>query len=940
MLTGLATIISSQSVTRPDNDQWGSGLAMIIANELEVNRERCLCGESQEVLISTYLALVPSTPAYLDYAETFSKTTNNRLIVSLQPPAASAGDVVSLQPPVVSASDVRAWYAATYRNWQSQYSLAGMDTLERLRVDLSPSIIASSIDDVVGSGTAKSRRWSASNTPRLYLMQFYRRSVFQAHNISSAPQSWDQLVDVLTAINGTDVDGDAWGDWALCLNLAPPCQASFLLMAIAASVMQTRGTTQGFLFDIQTGQPLSDSAGMRYSLEVYRRLVEFASPASFGACNMSNTEFAAGKCAVTLGYDMAFAHIGSGLSSARRDFGADLLPGSTQVWDRTSDAIVLCGGPPSPGGASGPCVVGVPLLVATVGGGAAEVQGIVNQPVFSSFGLDRVWYDTTYSLPQQSAGAIMLVLGYRRWSTAFLARRQRAFNSVDALISRGGSALQDYAEEWKDAGFDVGDVAQYVSAAYRSYRPPTGNTAPDLAIPLSPAFRAVIEAAAADIAFAARGTPRFGPGSPPMLPDARDDAAAAIARALGARLAMVWDVAAEILLTETCTLECTQTALLAAYQSGLGFAEAPPPPAPPPEPAANPYTPMLRATGIAGIAIGSAVALLFIGVGVFLVRRSLRRPARNGPGSASGAPGLGPDTTVLVTDVQNSTALWEQEAAGMGCGWDLHYDDEGRAIIAHAVDLRALTKAKIDAVEVLAKDQFEFMESAANSGGAMPHAPASSSAGSGGGTTGFDGAAGAPSSCGSRAALLPRRPSAAGSGSSVVDSAAGAAPSTGSAGPLFYVAGAPTNAGVRAALLYNSAPPTSAPSEGTRVHGSVPLARNRTTLVYSSAGVLPPAGSAGAQAHDDVAGGGGGGGGGTMLHDSAGASQSSGSTRTPGHGIAVGSAASEGLGKVAEGSDERLSGDGPAQLSRQLPFPVVAVWAGVGAATLSEQLHE
>ena len=44
--------------------------------------------------------------------------------------------------------------------------------------------------------------------------------------------------------SGTDMDGDGSPDWALCLDLLPPCKSNALLMGIASSIMQTTGASQ------------------------------------------------------------------------------------------------------------------------------------------------------------------------------------------------------------------------------------------------------------------------------------------------------------------------------------------------------------------------------------------------------------------------------------------------------------------------------------------------------------------------------------------------------------------------------------------------------------------------------------------------------------------------------------------------------------------------
>ena len=94
---------------------------------------------------------------------------------------------------------------------------------------------------------------------------------------------------------GTDIDGDGVRDWALCLDLLPPCKANHLLMAIASSVMQFKGIQQGTYLDPATMLPLANTTGMREAMRIYAALMEWASPSSFASCGGANNEFISGR---------------------------------------------------------------------------------------------------------------------------------------------------------------------------------------------------------------------------------------------------------------------------------------------------------------------------------------------------------------------------------------------------------------------------------------------------------------------------------------------------------------------------------------------------------------------------------------------------------------------------------------------------------------------
>lgn len=145
------------------------------------------------------------------------------------------------------------------------------------------------------------------------------------------------------------------------------------------------------------------------------------------------------RCAVTLNWDAQFKdHNTSRVAPVVRGrLGVAPLPGSTRVWNRGVDAVqgctpALCPNAtpllssrvaelpvaelPAPstlsataGAAAAPG--GPPPLPGSPGPPGAPPQPLqlLNQPGFSAFPLDRIFYDTSFSLPEQSGGGIMLI---------------------------------------------------------------------------------------------------------------------------------------------------------------------------------------------------------------------------------------------------------------------------------------------------------------------------------------------------------------------------------------------------------------------------------------------------------------------------------------------------------------------------------------------------
>ena len=182
-------------------------------------------------------------------------------------------------------------------------------------------------------------------------------------------------------------------------------------------------------------------------MRIYSALMAFTSPSSFTSCDGANFEFFAGSCAFTLNWDGQFAQHNNTSVSARvlGNLGVGPLPGSTRIWNRTSDTIADCS-------SLDVCPLGLALpqssserQIASLlqqqqeqnsSGDALAAPLLVNRPGFSAFPLDRVFYDTTFSLPQQSGGGIEMVKAFRSFGDRFLQARQASFASAQQALSQ------------------------------------------------------------------------------------------------------------------------------------------------------------------------------------------------------------------------------------------------------------------------------------------------------------------------------------------------------------------------------------------------------------------------------------------------------------------------------------------------------------------------
>ncbi|GAX72746.1 hypothetical protein CEUSTIGMA_g202.t1 [Chlamydomonas eustigma] len=185
--------------------------------------------------------------------------------------------------------------------------------------------------------------------PRSYMFTFYRKDL-----INFTLQTWDDVLYALNILNGTDMNEDGFPDWALCVDALPPCKGHALLMSMAASIMQTQGSTQGLYLDRMTLAPLTNTSGMKRALELYQMVMAYNSPNSTQQCTGVSSDFLAGRCAVTFNYDFNYKYY-NGSSTypiwmpllLNDTVSVDIMPGSTEVWDPSTDTIMPCTYPSS-----------------------------------------------------------------------------------------------------------------------------------------------------------------------------------------------------------------------------------------------------------------------------------------------------------------------------------------------------------------------------------------------------------------------------------------------------------------------------------------------------------------------------------------------------------------------------------------------------------------
>ena len=314
------------------------------------------------------------------------------------------------------------------------------------------------------------REFSQQYNGRTYLitldgdfqMVYYRSDLFKEAGLS-APTTWDDYVAAAKALHGKDMDGDGQADYGSCIAKKRNAQSYWMITSIAASFLQSRGTSQGAFFDTRDMKPLVNNEAFAAALGVYLETTKYAPPDEINL-DVGDTRslFTTGRCALTLDWgDIGTLAIDPENSKVVDKVGAVMLPGSKQVLDRESGKLVACD--------AGTC--------------PHAVDG-VNRAPFAAFG---GWSGGI----NKSADAKVKAAAYDFFS--FMS--QPAQSNVDVTIGITGFnpyrlSQFENKENWVKAGMSEAAAADYLGAIQASLNSP--NMVLDLRIPKNQAYQQVV----------------------------------------------------------------------------------------------------------------------------------------------------------------------------------------------------------------------------------------------------------------------------------------------------------------------------------------------------------------------------------------------------------------------------------------------------------------
>ncbi|KXZ52657.1 hypothetical protein GPECTOR_9g702 [Gonium pectorale] len=614
--------------------------------------------------------------------------------------------------------------------------------------------------------------------PRTYLLLLYRADMLSAlraaGRISSVepPDDWASMVALLEA-HAVAVSAEAAATAAAAAagssKLRPPPAASTTLpryglcvsidvncgrlgdvyAAIAASVVQTRGSHQGFAFDLTVAPPAAvpmvNGTGWRYAAELLRRLLVYNAPHGGGADNDGDDDdlcwgispaFLAGDCLMTMEWDAALPLLSNGAAALQR-------PGAVGVAPLPGSRLVVTHGPEEePGGVAStlmPCTPDIcavsfnhdalylhqPSGTADIAAAteavavaqAAVVETSIGHSVLPSFAAREAAAVERLRLRDASAASSSSVVNRAPYSAAYATVMGLSYldmgydtltigvlcsmkDSVGSRLARFRTGRQAYTDALRrplgytvrTAGDEQNCTGYAGTAWWAAVNLPPGGNPPDVR-PLA-ATAGLADSGTAAAYLRALWHALHSPNAAPdlqsafkvnwfryalshagvlLLPSSSADTTVAAA----VNVAAVNTSIAFLSRFFTFTVEAySDQAVRGVYEESISA----PPWQPPPQ-----ESQALDAGEVAVIAaVAAAVAVLAAAGGLlYELQRRRRRRHRDLLGRVL-APRAGPDTTLLITDVQNSTVLWEQlPVAVMDATLKLHHGTIRRVLEEH-----------------------------------------------------------------------------------------------------------------------------------------------------------------------------------------------------------------------------------------------------------------
>lgn len=293
-------------------------------------------------------------------------------------------------------------------------------------------------------------------------MLYYRTDVLEKAGLKP-PTTWDEYLAVAKAVNGKDFNGDGGKGYGSCIAKKRNAQSYWFVTDIVASMVQSKGTSQGTFFDTKDMKPLIDNEAFRKALDFLKESGKYGPPDELNM-DVSDTRplFVSGKCALNLDWgDVGVLAIDPKASKVIDKTGSVITPGSKEVLNWSTGKLEACTAATCPYAIDGVNHAPYAAFGGWSGGINAKAKDKVKDAAYAFF--------SYVSQPAQS--------------------------NVDVTIGATGfnpyrTTHMTYNDVWKDAGMSkfAGDL--YLGAIGASLNSP--NMVLDLRIPQNQKYQQVV----------------------------------------------------------------------------------------------------------------------------------------------------------------------------------------------------------------------------------------------------------------------------------------------------------------------------------------------------------------------------------------------------------------------------------------------------------------
>ena len=174
-----------------------------------------------------------------------------------------------------------------------------------------------------------------------FQMVYYRKDVLEKAGLQP-PKTWEDYIAVAKAIHGQDMNGDGTADYGSCIFKKRNAQSYFAIQTIAAPIVQTQGTAQGFHFDNATMKPIFSNDGWKKAFELYKETTKYGPPEELNM-DIGDTRglFKAGRCGVLIEWgDPGTLQLDADATAVKGLIYAVGAVGSKEVLDRATGKLV------------------------------------------------------------------------------------------------------------------------------------------------------------------------------------------------------------------------------------------------------------------------------------------------------------------------------------------------------------------------------------------------------------------------------------------------------------------------------------------------------------------------------------------------------------------------------------------------------------------------